>query len=244
MRRARARRPGKCAAAWRVKRKQGDMVARQKQLVKNCPPLQQFRKSGPPRACGSFKFLYTMGMNTQSSRGFSLIELLLVLGIIAVLLVAAFVVYPQVRDRNQANKAITDMTTIRANVTNLYASRGGRVTGLNNHVARAAKIFPASMYPDPSLSLAYSPWGSLVSLTVFPAPYGTMAQGTVYMMIYNDVPPGVCLPLINGVQNTVLQVAIDGVTVKAVMDGVAYDPGAAAAACNKDTNNITFFSAS
>ena len=47
------------------------------------------------------------------SAGFSLIELLLVLGIIAILLVAAFVVYPQVRDRNQANVEVTNLATMK-----------------------------------------------------------------------------------------------------------------------------------
>lgn len=180
----------------------------------------------------------------KKAAGFSLIELLLVLGVLALLLVAAFVVYPQVRDRNQANQAITDMAAIRSNITNLYASTGSRITGLNNHVARHAKIFPDSMYPDPTLPLAHAPWGGMVILAPFPAAYGPRAQGTVYMMVYNDVPPSICLNLINGVQNTLLQVSVDGVTVKSELDGIEYDPGATAAACNKETNSVTFFSAS
>lgn len=64
------------------------------------------------------------------------------------------------------------------------------------------------------------------------------------MMVYNDVPPSICLNLINGVQNTILAVSVDGVTVKSELDGIEYDPGATAAACNKEINSVTFFSAS
>lgn len=98
------------------------------------------------------------------SKGFSLIELLLVLGVLAILLVAAFVVYPQVRDRNQANKEIVNMAAIRANVNNLYASKPSNYTGLTNQVALAAKVFPADMAP-PGATQATSAWGRPVEVT-------------------------------------------------------------------------------
>lgn len=41
-------------------------------------------------------------MKRINKKGFSLLELLLVLGIIAALIVAAFIVYPKVQDSNRA----------------------------------------------------------------------------------------------------------------------------------------------
>lgn len=98
------------------------------------------------------------------SKGFSLIELLLVLGVLAILLVAAFVVYPQVRDRNQANKEIVNLSVIRANVNNLYASKPSNYTGLTNQVALDAKVFPSDMAP-PGATEATSAWGRRVEVT-------------------------------------------------------------------------------
>jgi prepilin-type N-terminal cleavage/methylation domain-containing protein len=100
----------------------------------------------------------------SSNKGFSLIELLLVLGVLAILLVAAFVVYPQVRDRNQANKEIMNLSVIRANVNNLYASKPSNYTGLTNQVALDAKVFPSDMAP-PGATQATSAWGQPVEVT-------------------------------------------------------------------------------
>lgn len=74
-----------------------------------------------------------------------MVELLLVLGIITILLVAAFVVYPQVRDRNQANVEVTNLTTIKASLNSLYASKNQNYDGLTTAVANQARVFPASM---------------------------------------------------------------------------------------------------
>ena len=59
-------------------------------------------------------------------RGFSLIELLLVLGVIAILLVAAFVIYPRVRLANQVNSEVTNIAAIQANVRSMMAPTNGK----------------------------------------------------------------------------------------------------------------------
>ena len=80
----------------------------------------------------------------RSSQGFSLIELLLVLGVLAILLVAAFVVYPQVRARNQVNNEVQNLAAMKAGFLSLYAN-GGDWTTLSRGVANQARIFPVTM---------------------------------------------------------------------------------------------------
>ena len=60
--------------------------------------------------------------NKKSKKGFSLLELLLVLGIIAALVVAAFIVYPKVQASQRAQAESNNIATIQAGVKALYTS--------------------------------------------------------------------------------------------------------------------------
>ena len=70
----------------------------------------------------------------KSKKGFSLLELLLVLGIIAALVVAAFIVYPKVQASQRAQAESNNIATIQAGVKALYTSASS-FTGLTNTVA-------------------------------------------------------------------------------------------------------------
>ncbi|HBI4815104.1 TPA: prepilin-type N-terminal cleavage/methylation domain-containing protein [Salmonella enterica subsp. enterica serovar Pullorum] len=80
----------------------------------------------------------------KSKKGFSLLELLLVLGIIAALVVAAFIVYPKVQASQRAQAESNNIATIQAGVKAFYTSASS-FTGLTNTVAVQAKIFPDNM---------------------------------------------------------------------------------------------------
>ena len=82
--------------------------------------------------------------NKKSKKGFSLLELLLVLGIIAALVVAAFIVYPKVQASQRAQAESNNIATIQAGVKALYSSASS-FTGLTNLVAVQANIFPDNM---------------------------------------------------------------------------------------------------
>ncbi|MFN0462872.1 type 4 pilus major pilin, partial [Salmonella enterica subsp. enterica serovar Infantis] len=73
-----------------------------------------------------------------------LLELLLVLGIIAALVVEAFIVYPKVQASQRAQAESNNIATIQAGVKALYTSASS-FTGLTNTVAVQAKIFPDNM---------------------------------------------------------------------------------------------------
>lgn len=150
--------------------------------------------------------------SARQNKGFSLIELLLVLGVLAVLLVAAFVVYPQVRDRNQANAEASNIRAIQGNVRNLFASRGGIYTGLgtgpgNNNdygIGNQARIFPSTMNGGDYSAGApiTSTWGAPVFVWQRPAvstPLGPIGMNRSFGIAYFNVPTGVCVPLVSAV---------------------------------------------
>lgn len=77
-------------------------------------------------------------------QGFSLLELLLVLGTIAALIVGAFIVYPKVQAAQRAEAESKNIATIQAGIKSLYAG-SATYTGLTSSAANKAGAFPANM---------------------------------------------------------------------------------------------------
>lgn len=133
--------------------------------------------------------------NKKSKKGFSLLELLLVLGIIAALVVAAFIVYPKVQASQRAQAESNNIATIQAGVKSLYTSSSS-FTGLSNSVAVQAKIFPDNMLSGSGSSAtpinAFK--GSVTLAAANTGPSG--AEGSSFTITYNNVPAAECTKII------------------------------------------------
>lgn len=178
--------------------------------------------------------------STKNNKGFSLIEMLLVLGVLAVLLVAAFVVYPRVRDASRANNEVANLTAIKASINNLYATKGGNYSGLTTGVANQARAFPASMNSGTYTGEAItSSWGGEVKIT--PA---AGANSRTFDIEYAAVPEGVCLGLVSGAAGNFKQITVGtkkvlgvttttgtGPTATESTTGTIFNPADAAGAC-------------
>lgn len=177
--------------------------------------------------------------SSKNKKGFSLIEMLLVLGVLAVLLVAAFVVYPRVRDASRANNEVANLTAIKASINNLYATKGGNYTGLNTGVANQARAFPASMNSGTYTAgqAITSSWGGDVTIVEVAA---TNARS--FGLSYAGVPEGVCLGLVSGAAGNFSDVKVGGTSVfkggvttgtapNQVTTGGSFDPAEAATRC-------------
>lgn len=148
----------------------------------------------------------------SSSRGFSLIELLLVLGVLAILLVAAFVIYPQVQSSSRANQESQNFTAMAAKISSLYAT-GSRFEGLNNTLGMNARIFPDTMregVTDPAQVRGV--WG-LVTLNGVPE-----YNYTQYWVTYEDVPSADCVKFANAIVGGVEALNVGGIQVKFGVD--------------------------
>ena len=100
----------------------------------------------------------------RNQGGFSLVEILLVLGIIAILAIAAFIIFPQVQASNRANTEQTNITTLAAGIKNLYGATRN-YTGISATVVNQARIAPASMNGgDPSATTLSSSWSGDVAI--------------------------------------------------------------------------------
>lgn len=180
--------------------------------------------------------------------GFSLIELLLVLGVLAILLVAAFVVYPQVRDRNQANTEAANLRAIQANVRSLFYSKGGSFRGLGNGknagdrgVANQARVFPSTMNGgDYSADVQVkTTWGGDVWVWKRPAvttPKGAILADRSFGILLEGVPRGVCVPLVAAVGNDFMSVTVAS---QEVLSSDGLETARLVQACNSSTNSVS-----
>ena len=133
--------------------------------------------------------------NKKSKKGFSLLELLLVLGIIAALVVAAFIVYPKVQASQRAQAESNNIATIQAGVKALYTSTSS-FTGLTNSVAAKANIFPDNMLINSgTFARPINVFKGNVTLAEDKTgPSG--ADGSSFTITYSNVPAAECTKII------------------------------------------------
>lgn len=135
---------------------------------------------------------------TRLQGGFSLVELLLVLAIIAALAVAAFIVYPKVQAGRDADQEAKIVTAGLAGIKALYSNRDYR--NVSTTSAAQAGVFPDYMQMDDGT--IQNKWGGRV--TVDPANRdGSIASSTTtrryFRIAYYNVPRAVCTKFVGKV---------------------------------------------
>jgi hypothetical protein len=134
---------------------------------------------------------------------------LLVLGVLAILLVAAFVIYPQVQSSNRANMEAQNFSAMSAKISSLFAT-GSRFERLNNTLAMNARIFPDTMregVTDPAE--VKSVWGGSVTNEGVPA-----YNYTQYWVTYENVPSADCVKFANAIVGGVEALNVGGMQIK------------------------------
>lgn len=170
----------------------------------------------------------------KNKKGFSLLELLLVLGIIAALVVAAFIVYPKVQASQRAQAESNNIATIQAGVKALYTSASS-FTGLTNTVAVQAKIFPENMLSGTGNTAV--PINSFKgNVTLAAAATGpSAAAGSSFTITYANVPTAECTKITTATAGNFYIATVNTKVVKPA--GGVIDVAATTSACNNATSN-------
>ncbi|WP_075208443.1 type 4 pilus major pilin [Klebsiella michiganensis] len=175
-------------------------------------------------------------LRNKKNKGFSLLELLLVLGIIAALVVGAFIVYPKVQASQRAEAESKNLATIQAGVKSLYTSASS-FSGLTNTVAVGAKIFPDNMLvgTGTSASVVNTFKGNVTVVSANTGP--SSATGSSFTITYNNVPAAECTKIVSAVAGNFYIAAVGSTTVKAA--GSSLNVASTSTACNSGGNSNT-----
>lgn len=137
--------------------------------------------------------------NFKASQGFSLIELLLVLAIIAALAVAAFVIYPRVQAGRSATYESQVLSAAQASVKSLFTNNN--YAALTTSVALQGKFFPDNMNGATAITNQFDGAVTLIGADETGAD-DTSAPARFFKITYADVPTEVCIKLAgSAVQN-------------------------------------------
>lgn len=162
-----------------------------------------------------------MKMLNSRQGGFTLVEILLVIGLIGAIAIGAFVVFPMVQMSQNVSEMSTRALSVSASTHQFFGGRS--FTGLNNSTAISAGI----LGPNETTT----PWGNMN--------ISASSSGNEFQLEFTRVPSGACLRLLEALNANSNQLRVGSRVVKEASG--AFNFTTAASACASASNTIIFF---
>ncbi|MEG3128455.1 type 4 pilus major pilin [Pantoea cypripedii] len=173
-------------------------------------------------------------VNQKIQQGFSLLELLLVLGTIATLIVGAFIVYPKIHVAQLADTESKNIATIQAGIKSLY-SASATYMRLTNSAANKAGLFPSNMIKiaGAGTNIVNTRKGYVMLAPADTSP--SVSMGSAFTITYTGVPAAECSKIISAVAGNFYLAQVGTITVKDVDSNL--DIEAMTEACSNGGNS-------
>lgn len=172
----------------------------------------------------------------NKKKGFTLVEILLVVGFIALAGIGIYAVYNKVQMSNSALNESRNINLIKAGIKNLYGSSQG-YTGLTNSVLNDARATPDSMRAIPYVAADANINNSFGgAVTVLPVTLGGAGLNNGFQIAYPKVPGAVCSRLVTMMDKNIEQITVAGTVVKTYGTG-NLNVVTLASQCATDTGN-------
>lgn len=161
--------------------------------------------------------------------GFTLLELLLVIGVAALLLIGGITTYRLVSDGNRTTETTRQLLTIRQEAQTMAQQQGGLYTGIvfdTGTSNTASPLVTGGVMRD----LQRSPFNGTIAI----AP---VAADVNLSVTYDLLPASACTRLATAINNPAEVVSV---TINGAAQTVPVTAGAAGAACNATQNTIAW----
>lgn len=157
-----------------------------------------------------------LNLTKKTNKGFTLVEILLVVGFIALAGLGVYVVYSKVQEGQFANREGRNLDIIRSSVKSLYASKTSYV-GIRNDILINAKVAPDEMIQagvlknifDGDVTVAAGPQYAANIIST-----AAVAAGKSFTIQTNTVPTAICAKLSTAAGANFDQIQIAGVNIK------------------------------
>lgn len=160
----------------------------------------------------------------QKERGFTLMETLLVIAIVAVVIAGAFALYNVAMSDSDVNQSVSEVQSISTRIQKAYNVSGSPYSSLTTQAGINIGVFPEGMIRGTTV---YNTWNGMVTLT------GT---ATTFTITYTNVPQSSCASFAassGNIGESLVQVAVNGTGITPPVD-----PATAGAACSQTNNTI------
>ena len=180
----------------------------------------------------------------KAQRGFTLIEIAIVIGIGTVLLYVVMKVIPDLLADNKSNGELQELPSIIANIQKNY-SNAPTYAGATLDAVIRLNALPAERVtiPGAGAATATNRWGGTITMSVA----NLSATNDIVRLVYTNIGERACKSVIQGVAGLTRRIYVDsanggaaggGTIVKA--DGAALDIAALGTACGTGANSITY----
>lgn len=159
----------------------------------------------------------------EQDKGATLMEVLLVVGVIVVLAASAYKLYSMVQSNIQSSNEQNNVLTVIANMKSLKFQ--GRYTDSNYiKTLYAQGLLPSDMIADKTGASAKNPWGGSVTIT-------TSSDKYSFNVVEANVPQKNCMAMVNALRSSSAISKINNTSTSTV---------SAATVCASDSNRLTF----
>lgn len=175
-------------------------------------------------------------IKNNKKKGFTLVEILLVVGFIALASIGIYSAFGKTNSSNKALQESRNINVLKAGIKNIYGGSQG-YDGLSNSVLNNTRTTPDSMrqvpYSSPDSTITNMFGGAVL---VIPTPLGGSGLNNGFRISYSKVPGDVCAKLVTMVDRNIEKITVHGFIVKEYGTNTLNIP-ALATNCSADTGN-------
>lgn len=155
---------------------------------------------------------------TMLKKGFSMIELIIVIAVLGVLTAVVLQQAQGMRESSNINKESSNLGMITSAVQATFTSQGD-YTGLANDIVTRNNAFPANMVDDGAPANINSSW-ALAGVDITPTTFNGTADAA-FMISYSSVPDSSCQDFVARNYPSFYRVDIGGTQIKHLEPGAA-----------------------